>query len=89
VTITSDERAELERLRVENAQLQVDADLFRGLRKLVKDVLVRETINPEMYDDRTKWELPFMYCCGPIGGHRSFDEAVELAIYNADMKADQ
>ena len=85
MSITASELAELAELRAENARLKADAELFCGLRKLVREVLVRHTPNPEMHDSRTKWELPFMYCSGPVGGYTTFDEAVREAI-DAAMK---
>ena len=56
------------------------ADRYTWLESVAKEVLLdpkraRCEWAPDM---RTKWELPTLICSGPVGGHMTFTESIDV-----------
>jgi hypothetical protein len=47
-----------------------------------KEVLLKPNTSSEVFDIRTKWEIPTLICSGPVGGHIDFTESVKIAMNN-------
>ena len=61
-------------------RLRADAERYRWLRNKAREKLLYPArAGDEVPDLRTKWSIPTLICSGPVGGFRSFDEAIDAA----------
>lgn len=79
--MTDDEcRQMLRVVAAERDALRADAERYRWLRNKAREKLLYPArAGDEVPDLRTKWSIPTLICSGPVGGFRSFDEAIDAA----------